>query len=85
MKVIPLSLLTRLLLSLIPDGKRAPLTPNAGKLDQMKTLAELLDLLAAGRLHPIVAERIPIVEAVRAHQLLERGGYAGKVVLIPNQ
>ena len=85
MKVIPLSLLTRLLLSLIPDGKHAPLTPNAGKLDQMKTLAELLDLLAAGQLHPIVAERVPIVEAVRAHQLLERGGYAGKVVLVPNQ
>jgi len=31
-----------------------------------------------------VAERIPLLEAVRAHELLERGGYAGKVVLIPS-
>jgi len=46
------------------------------------TLAELLDLLAEGKLKPLVAERIPLVEAVRAHELLERGGYAGKVVLV---
>ena len=31
---------------------------------------------------PVVAERIPLVDAVRAHQLLERGGHAGKVVLV---
>jgi NADPH2:quinone reductase len=83
-KVIPLSLLTRLLLSLIPDGKHAPMTPNAEKLDQTHTLAELLDLLAAGKIKPVVAERIPLVEAARAHELLERGGHAGKVVLITN-
>ena len=43
---------------------------------------ELLDSLAAGRIKPVVAERIPLVEAARAHELLERGGYAGKVVLV---
>jgi hypothetical protein len=26
--------------------------------------------------------RIPLIEAVRAHELLEHGGYAGKVVLV---
>jgi NADPH:quinone reductase-like Zn-dependent oxidoreductase len=31
---------------------------------------------------PIVAERIPLAEAVRAHELLKHGGYAGKVVLV---
>ncbi len=31
---------------------------------------------------PVVAERIPLVEAARAHELIERGGYAGKVVLV---
>jgi hypothetical protein len=30
----------------------------------------------------VVAERIPLAEAARAHELLERGGYAGKVVLV---
>ena len=29
-----------------------------------------------------MAERIPLAEAARAHELLERGGYAGKVVLV---
>ena len=29
-----------------------------------------------------VAERIQLVEAARAHELLERGGQAGKVVLV---
>ncbi len=47
-----------------------------------ETLTELLDLAAAGRIKPVVAERIPLAEAARAHELLERGGYAGKVVLV---
>jgi NADPH2:quinone reductase len=47
-----------------------------------ETLTELLESLVAGRLKPVVAERIPLVEAARAHERLERGGYAGKVVLV---
>jgi NADPH2:quinone reductase len=81
MRVIPLSLVTRLLLSLIPDGKRAPTTPNAETYAR-ETVPELLELLAAGSIEPVVTERIPLVEAVRAHELLERGGHAGKVVLV---
>jgi NADPH:quinone reductase-like Zn-dependent oxidoreductase len=88
MRAIPLSLLTVLLLKLIPDGKRTPLTPNmtgfpfTHKDWYRETLAELLDSAAAGRVRPVVAARIPLGEAVRAHELLERGGYAGKVVLV---
>jgi NADPH:quinone reductase-like Zn-dependent oxidoreductase len=88
MRVIPLSLLMRFLLALIPDGKQAPLMENAGKFAlehnawYRATLTELLDSLAVGRIKPVVAERIPLAEAARAHELLERGGYAGKVVLV---
>jgi len=88
LRVIPLSLLTVLLLGVIPDGKQAPLFPHAGKFARThnawyrETLTELLDSLAAGRIKPVVAERIPLAEAARAHELLERGGYAGKVVLV---
>jgi NADPH2:quinone reductase len=39
-------------------------------------------LLQLGKLKPVVAERVPLVEAARAHELLECGGYAGKVVLV---
>jgi NADPH:quinone reductase-like Zn-dependent oxidoreductase len=84
LRVIPLTVLMRTLLALIPDGKRAPMLPDLGKDNAWyrRTLAELLDLLAAGRIRPVVAERIPLAEAARAHELLERGGYAGKVVLM---
>jgi NADPH:quinone reductase-like Zn-dependent oxidoreductase len=82
MRVIPLSLLMRFLLTLIPDGKRVLTNPNVGSDWYRATLTELLDLLAGGKIKPVVAERIPLVEAVRAHELLERGGYAGKVVLV---
>lgn len=84
----PLSLLMVFLLNLIPDSKQAPMTPDLGTFAQAhtdwyrETLTELLDLLAAGKIKPIVAERIPLAEAARAHELLERGGYAGKVVLV---
>jgi NADPH:quinone reductase-like Zn-dependent oxidoreductase len=87
-KVIPLSVLTKVLLSLIPDGKQAPFMKNAGtkgsddKTWYRDTLTELLDHLAAGKIAPVVADRIPLPEAPRAHELLEHGEYAGKVVLV---
>lgn len=86
--VLPFSLLTVFALKLIPDSKRVPLSPNMMKyphshLDWYRdTLTELLDLAAAGDLNPVVAERMPLAEAARAHALLERGGHAGKVVLV---
>lgn len=82
--VIPASLLTRLALSLLPDGKKAPMPPNSAKpLDwYRRTLELLLGDLADGAIHPIVAARIPLTDAAAAHELLERGGHAGKVVLL---
>jgi NADPH:quinone reductase-like Zn-dependent oxidoreductase len=86
LRVIPLTMLMVFLLKLIPDGKQTPMTPDLGKDNAWyrETLTELLDSLAAGRIKPVVAERIPLLEAARAHELLERGGYAGKVVLVPS-
>ena len=89
-KVVPLSLFAIFLLKLVPDGRRVPLSPNMMKFPHThstwyrETLTELLDSAAAGRIKPVVAERIPLAEAARAHELLERGGYAGKVVLVAN-
>ena len=84
LRVIPFTMLMVFLLKLIPDGKQTPLAPDLSKDNAWyrETLAELLGLLAADKIKPIVAERIPLVEAARAHDLLERGGYAGKVVLV---
>jgi len=82
LRVIPASLLTRLFLALIPDGKKAPMTPNAGEADQRDRLVALFELLEAGEIRPVVTERIPLAEAARAHEVLEAGGHAGKVVLV---
>jgi len=84
LRVIPYTLLTLGLLKLLPDGKRAPTAPDLSKdnAGYRETLARLLDLLKAGKIRPLVAERVPLAEAARAHKLLERGRYAGKVVLV---
>jgi NADPH:quinone reductase-like Zn-dependent oxidoreductase len=85
--VIPFTMVMVALLKLAPGDKQILLSPDLGKDNAWyrQTLAELLDWLAAGKIKPVVAERIPLAEAARAHKLLERGGYAGKVVLIIDQ
>lgn len=83
-----LSLLLEPMLRLLPDGKQMARTTELGKFGRdhndwfRRTQAELLDLAAAGDLEPVVAERIPLAEAARAHALLEGGAYAGKIVLV---
>jgi NADPH2:quinone reductase len=46
-------------------------------------LTVLLDLLKQHKVEPIVAHRLPLSEARRAHELLTKGGVIGKIVLIP--
>ena len=83
LRIIPSTLLMRGLLALAP-GRKKILSMDLGDDNAWyrATLTELLELLAAGKIDPIVAERIPLDEAPRAHALLERGGHAGKVVLV---
>ncbi|KOT78364.1 Zn-dependent oxidoreductase, NADPH:quinone reductase [Streptomyces rimosus subsp. pseudoverticillatus] len=46
-------------------------------------LHELVRLLRAGTIHPVVAERLPLTDARRAHELLDCSAARGKLVLIP--
>ena len=43
----------------------------------------LLELLREGKIHPVVAERLPLAEARHAHELLESAASKGKLVLVP--
>lgn len=43
----------------------------------------LLDLLRQGKIHPVVAERLPLADARRAHEMLESSAATGKLVLVP--
>ena len=73
--------------NLLPNGKRV-LTFQVAKLrDRHPTwfredAAVLFELLATPKIAPLVAERIPLVEARRAHENLGHGGLAGTQVLI---
>jgi NADPH2:quinone reductase len=43
----------------------------------------LLELLREGKIHPVVAERLPLSDARRAHELLDSSAAKGKLVLVP--
>jgi NADPH2:quinone reductase len=48
-------------------------------------LIALLDLLRQGKIEPIIAERVPLDEVARAHELLGKGAVTGKIVLLCRQ
>ena len=39
-------------------------------------------MVREGKIHPVVAERLPLSDARRAHELLERTAATGKLVLV---
>jgi NADPH2:quinone reductase len=45
-------------------------------------LTTLLELLRQEKIKPLVALRLPLADARKAHQILEQGGIAGKIVLM---
>jgi len=47
-------------------------------------LLTLLDLLKQDKIKPLIAQRLPLEEARRAHEMLGEGGVLGKIVLLPN-
>ncbi len=71
----------------LPRGRRASFYGIGGRLGRddptvPEDLARVLDLAARGAVEPVIGERIPFDEARRAHELKERGGPAGKVLLV---
>ena len=46
-------------------------------------MCALIDMLAAGKLHPRIHARLPLAEAIRAHEMLESGAVLGKLLLQP--
>jgi NADPH:quinone reductase-like Zn-dependent oxidoreductase len=84
LKAILGTLVARGLLGIMPRGRQIVDTPDLAKevAWYRQLLPELFDLLKEGKVSPVVAARIPLVEAVRAHEILESGEYGGKVVLV---
>ena len=70
----------------VPMGSRRPLPVGGGPRNPewfREDFQALLELLRAGEIHPVVAERLPLSEARRAHELLESSAAKGKLVLVP--
>ena len=47
-------------------------------------LGQLSGLLGTGRLHPVIAGRIPLEGVVEAHRRIERADVEGRLVILPN-
>jgi NADPH:quinone reductase len=78
------------LLKLIPDGKRAYWynikTLRDSRPDWFREdLSKLFTLLAARKIHPVIAARLPLREAARANEMLEKAQVSGKIVLLPQE
>lgn len=71
---------------LVPVGARRPL-PVGGEPrnpdEYREDFLALIQLLREGKIHPVVAERLPLAEARRAHELLAATAATGKLVLVP--
>ena len=66
--------------SMVPYGIQMRFKPAWFRQD----LLTLLDLLKQGKIKPLIAQRLPLDEARRAHEMLGEGGVLGKIVLLPN-
>jgi NADPH:quinone reductase-like Zn-dependent oxidoreductase len=83
---IPLDFIRLKLWNILPNG-RSTAFYSIGPLRQKQPdwfsedLTKLFDLLAQGKIKPVIAMRMPLAEARRAHELIEQAGVQGKIVL----
>jgi len=75
------------LMKLVPDGKH-PVWFNVKWLRDAhpdwfrEDLSKLFGMLAARQIQPVIAARMPLREAARANELLEKSQVSGKIVLL---
>ena len=75
------------LMKLVPDGKH-PVWFNVKWLRDAhpdwfrEDLSKLFGMLAARQIQPVIAARMPLREAARANELLEKAQVSGKIVLL---
>ena len=77
------------LMKLIPDGRRASWYNVKSLRDAhpdrfREDLIKLFELLAKRQIQPLIATRLPLRDAPRANELLEKAQVSGKIVLLPH-
>ena len=84
---IPLDFLRLQLWNIMPNG-RSTMFYSIGPWREKhadwfyEDLIELFNLLSQNRIKPAIGERMPLVEAVHAHELIEQAAVQGKIVLM---
>jgi NADPH:quinone reductase-like Zn-dependent oxidoreductase len=78
------------LLKLVPDGKRVfwynIKTLRDSHPDWFREdLSKLFTLLADRKIQPVIAAKLPLREAARANDMLERAQISGKIILLPQE
>lgn len=83
---IPLDFIRLKLWNILPNG-RSTTFYSIGALRQKQPdwfsedLTKLFDLLVQGKIKPVIAAHMPLAEIRRAHELIEKAGIQGKIVL----
>jgi NADPH:quinone reductase-like Zn-dependent oxidoreductase len=75
------------ILKLIPDGRQCGWYNITNLRNEhpdwfRADLMALFDLLAQGKIRPVIGARLPLREAARANELLESAKFSGKIVLL---
>ena len=83
---IPLDFLRLKLWNILPNGRSTTFYSITALRQKHPTwfsedLTKLLDLLAQGKIEPIIFKRMPLSEARQAHELIEDAKVQGKIVL----
>lgn len=87
---IPLDFLRLKLWNIMPNG-RSTMFYSIGPWRKKhadwfyEDLVKMFNLLAQGRIKPVIGKRMPLVEAVRAHELIEQAAVQGKIVLMVSE
>ena len=87
---VPLEYMRVALWNFLPNG-RSTVFYSIGALRKKhpdwfrEDLTELFDLLAQGKIKPVIAERMRLDDALRAHQLIEQAAVQGRIVLTVNE
>jgi NADPH:quinone reductase-like Zn-dependent oxidoreductase len=78
------------LMKLLPDGKQA-FWYNVRTLRDThpdwfrEDLSKLFDLLSQRQIQPVIAAKLPLREAARAQEMLEKAQFSGKIILLPQE
>lgn len=87
---VAIGFLILMLLKLIPDRKKVlwlfgtGMWPYSSRELCREDLKKLINLLKEKQISPVVAARMPLVEAARAHELISSASVSGKIVLVCN-